>query len=172
MLETVVLTIIGNDRPGLIDALSAVVVEHEGTWEESRMAHLANKFAGILLVRLPAANTEKLLSALAGLDATGVLQVTAEKATTSPVARDQAFATLQLTGQDHPGIVQEVTHVIARLGVSVDEFETQTEAASMAGSPLFVAKGRLALPGGVSVDDLRSALEAIADDLMVDISPE
>ena len=172
MLETVVLTIIGDDRPGLIDALSAVIVEHEGNWEESRMAHLANKFAGILLVRLPATRTQGLLDALAALDENGVLQVTAEKAVTASGETAQAFATLQLTGQDHPGIVHEVTHVVAGMGVSIDEFETQTQAASMAGSPLFIANCRLALPPTVSVDDLRVALEAIADDLMVDLSLE
>ena len=43
-MSSVVLTVIGRDRPGLVDALSRVVAEHGGNWEESRMSHLADQF--------------------------------------------------------------------------------------------------------------------------------
>ena len=52
-MATLVLTVVGDDRPGLVDALSGVIAAHDGNWEQSRMAHLAQKFAGILLVQVP-----------------------------------------------------------------------------------------------------------------------
>jgi len=56
MTQHLVLTVIGDDRPGLVEALSHVVAEHHGNWSESRMAHLADKFAGIVTVTVPKDN--------------------------------------------------------------------------------------------------------------------
>ena len=50
-METyLVLTVIGDDRPGLVEALAETIAAHEGNWLESRMSHLAGKFAGLLRV--------------------------------------------------------------------------------------------------------------------------
>ncbi|MFQ5349742.1 MAG: ACT domain-containing protein, partial [Thermoanaerobaculia bacterium] len=41
MQQTLVMTLIGRDRPGLVEALAAIIEEHGGNWEESRMVQLA-----------------------------------------------------------------------------------------------------------------------------------
>ena len=50
MRSQLVLTVIGRDRPGLVEAIASQIAKHGGNWEESRMAHLAGKFAGILRI--------------------------------------------------------------------------------------------------------------------------
>ena len=52
-MTDLVLTLIGSDRPGLVEAVAEVIAGHGGNWLESRMAHLAGKFAGILRVEIP-----------------------------------------------------------------------------------------------------------------------
>ena len=47
-MNSLVLTLIGPDRPGLVERVSDVVASHGGNWLESRMAHLAGQFAGKL----------------------------------------------------------------------------------------------------------------------------
>ena len=59
-MEDLVLTLIGADRPGLVESLAKRVAAHRGNWVESRMAHLAGQFAGILRVEVPAANVRSL----------------------------------------------------------------------------------------------------------------
>ena len=49
-MTDLVLTLIGPDRPGLVEAVAEVVAAHGGNWLESRMARLAGKFAGILRI--------------------------------------------------------------------------------------------------------------------------
>lgn len=165
---TIVATVIGEDRPGLVESIAQTVVANGGNWVESQMAHLAGQFAGILLVEVPSENVEQLESALAGLESAG-LQTTVrtdqslvEKPETEPLL-------LELVGHDRPGIVREVTGVLARLGVNVEELGTQITAATNTGHPLFNARASLRLPAGVERTTLRQALEEVAGDLMVDI---
>lgn len=67
-----VLTLIGPDRPGIVDSVSEVVVANGGNWLESRMAHLAGKFAGVLRVEVPEEQAAALEVALGRLETTGL----------------------------------------------------------------------------------------------------
>ena len=66
-----VLTLIGPDRPGIVDSVSEVVAAHGGNWLESRMAHLAGKFAGVLCVEVADDQAAALEDALSRLDVDG-----------------------------------------------------------------------------------------------------
>ena len=79
---------------------------------------------------------------------------------------------LDLIGHDRPGIVKDITQVLARHGVSVHELETEVASASMAGGPLFKARAVLKVPEGIAVRDLEVDLEAIANELMVEFRRE
>ena len=50
MKTYLILTIIGEDKPGIVESLAEVIADHSGNWLESSMSHLAGKFAGILRV--------------------------------------------------------------------------------------------------------------------------
>ena len=69
---TLVLTVIGNDRPGIVESIADIVRGHEANWEESRMARLASRFAGILRVTVPPEKADKLAHALLGLITQGL----------------------------------------------------------------------------------------------------
>ena len=79
---------------------------------------------------------------------------------------------LELVGQDRPGIVHDIAHALAVHGVSIEELSTETRSASMGGGQLFEARATLAVPPDVALDDLRTGLEALADELMVDLHLE
>jgi len=167
-MATLVLTVVGNDRPGLVDALSGVIAEHGGNWEQSRMAHLAEKFAGILLVRVPDARADALTQALEALETGGLLQIVAERGSDQPAAARRRL-TLELVGQDHPGIVHDIAHALAERGISIDELETETRSAAQSGGTLFHATAVLQVPAELSLQDLEAALESLANELMVDV---
>jgi glycine cleavage system regulatory protein len=167
-METyLVLTVIGDDRPGLVEALAETIAAHEGNWLESRMSHLAGKFAGLLRVSVPASRFEALRAALSGLEARGLSVVSAPGGEEAGASRE---VRLELVGTDHPGIVRDISTALAHRKVNVEELSTETVDAPMSGQPLFRAVARLHLPAEASVDELRGDLEAVADDLMVDVS--
>lgn len=169
-MKAFVLSMIGADRAGLVDALSEVVVEHGGTWDRSQMAELAGMFAGMVLVRVPTDRAEAFRGALDPLRDHGVLDVTVH-AVEADVTRDEAAETVRfaVVGADRPGIVHEVSHAVAALGVGIVELTTWTESAAMAGTPLFRAEAVVRLPDGVTRDQLVDALEGLSNDLMVDL---
>jgi glycine cleavage system regulatory protein len=77
--------------------------------------------------------------------------------------------TLDLVGQDHPGIVHQITGVLADNDINVLELETHCQSASMSGESLFLAHARLMVPPEASLSALREGLEELANELMVDI---
>jgi len=167
-MESLVITVIGKDRPGLVESVSAVVEEHGGSWVESRMSRLAGEFAGILRVSVPADTAEALSEALRALRAEG-LHVVVERGVEDAVEEGHMIA-LELVGSDRPGIVHKISEALAARGVNVDELNTECEGAPWSGDTLFKATARLCAPRALDLDQLRESLEAIAADLMVDIS--
>jgi glycine cleavage system regulatory protein len=169
MTVSLVLTVIGPDRPGLVEALSAAVAAQHGNWVESRMVRLAGQFTGVLRVEVARERTETLQEALRLLESEGlrVLIAASEQAGT---VSEAAAITLELVGQDRPGIVREVSRALASQGVNVEELETACSSAPMSGETLFRARARLRLPEEGSLDALREALEKLADELMVDLA--
>jgi glycine cleavage system regulatory protein len=174
-----VLTVIGDDRAGLVSALADVVTAHDGNWEDSQLAELAGKFAGIVVVGVPAERVEQLTSALRELD--GLLDVTAhpgaESAETAGMhggsGADGAGAqrlTIDLLGNDHPGIVREVSSVLSRHDLSIETMTTGTREAPMAGGLLFEAHVVVRVPADAKSAALRDDLERLAAELLVDIA--
>ncbi len=168
-MATLVLTVVGEDRTGLVRSLSAVVAAHGGNWERSRMAELAGTFAGIVLVTVPDAASEALRADLDGLRSAGLLDVRVDRAP-GPDASARRRLGFELVGTDRPGIVHEISEVLAAHGVSIEELETTTSSAPMAGGTMFEARAVLAVPGDLDEVLLRQAVEALADELMVEIS--
>ncbi len=169
-MASLTLTLIGRDRPGLVDALALRIAEAGGSWQESRMARLAGQFAGILLVDVPDAAVDGLAASLRDLEAQG-LHVTAERGAGEPAA-PQHTLTLELVGHDRPGIVREIAHALAGRSVNIEELETEVTPGSFSGEPLFRATARLSAPVGLATHELRATLEKIANELMVDIELE
>ncbi len=163
-----VLTVLGDDRPGLVDNLSGVVTAHGGNWERSQMARLGGKFAGIVQVVVPDARVDELRTALRALNDEGLLQVDIHAAGIAPDA-DGARFVLSLVGTDRPGLVHSVSAALAEVGASIEELDTATSEAPMSGGPLFEATAAVVLPTGVTIEAVRDQLEALADRLMVDI---
>jgi glycine cleavage system regulatory protein len=170
MARALVLTVIGEDRPGLVEALAELIAAHGGSWDESRMARLAGHFAGVVQIHLPDEQASELIAALPGLSGKG-LDVTVVDSDWSLAGVDHRHTfRLELVGQDRPGIVREISSALAALGVSVRDLRTVVESAPMSGEPLFRAEAELARPADVELETIREALERLADDMMVDIT--
>ncbi|MEO6651903.1 MAG: ACT domain-containing protein [Ilumatobacteraceae bacterium] len=166
-MTALVLTVIGDDRAGLVKAIATEVTAHGGNWERSQMAELAGKFAGIVLVSIPDDRVASFTASMTPLS--GLLEVAVQQA--NPVDDDAGTIrwTLELLGADRPGIVSEVTTVLDHHGVNIDSLTTGTREAPMAAEMLFEAVAHLEIPPTTDVVALRVALEELANELMVDI---
>jgi glycine cleavage system regulatory protein len=166
-----VLTFVGDDRPGLVNALSEKIAACGAAWLESRSARLAGKFAGILLVSVPDARAAELQSSLRLLESSG-LHLTVEEGASNEAEKPPPgrVLKLELLGHERPGIVRDVTQALTGLGVNIEEFASDLESAAFTGAEMFRAKARLRAPDGLGVEDLRKALERLAGEIMVDLA--
>ena len=166
-MATLVLTILGDDRPGLVSALSGPVSAHGASWERSELSRLAGKFAGIVVVSIPSDRLDALVAELTALGTQG-LQVSFERTDEPPPQPSQRLH-LDLLGADRPGIVAEISTALAEAQVSIEELSTDVRDAPMAGGTLFEAHAVLSAPLAGDTDALRAVLEDLADELMVEI---
>lgn len=167
MTQALVLTIIGPDRPGLVEALSSTISAHQGNWLESSMSQLAGQFAGILRVDVAAPQRAALEAALMALPNLHITLAAGQAPETSPSYTRELQ--LELTGHDRVGIVREVAQILARHQVNVDQLQTGCESAPMSGEAMFHATARLMAGPALDTRALKRDLEQISDDLMVDI---
>jgi glycine cleavage system regulatory protein len=162
-----VLTLIGPDHPGIVDAVSKVVAANGGNWLESRMSHLAGKFAGVLCVEVADEDVAALETALGGLSARG-LHVIVERSAPAEVA-SRRITEIELLGLDRPGLVHEISELLATHGINVEDLTTDRPTAAMSGSPMFHAHVRASVPDGTDMTELHQGLERLAAELMVEI---
>lgn len=173
MTNFLVLTVISDDKPGVIETLAKTIGEHGGNWLECRMSHLAGKFAGILRVSVESEKLEELSQSLQGLHQHG-LKVIVEVASSNNGSGESSQKALNfnLVGNDRPGIVHEVAQALASRNINVDELNTDYSSMPWSGEPMFTASGLLQIPAQTDMDDFQDQLDTISDELAVDITLE
>ncbi|RAK50748.1 glycine cleavage system protein R [Phenylobacterium deserti] len=167
-MSTLILSVIGSDRPGLTQALASAVLSAGGNWLESHLSQLGGLYVGSVLVELDAEGVETLRAAVREVDAQG-LEVRIAPAQEGPQLTGDAVR-FSVVGQDQPGIVHQVTAALSRLGANIEAFETRLSVEPHSGGPLFHMDARLRLPSALDAAAVQAALEDISGEIMVDIS--
>lgn len=169
-MNEVLLTLIGPDKTGIVANLARIATAHGGNWLDSRMMRLGGSFSGILRIELPAGKESAFSAeAFSFLEENGYqCSVRPSEGTNDPMEGKEAV--LQLSGQDHPGIVHRIFEAFREAGVNVEELTTGLQLAPWSGTPIFEAQARLRLPEAVSPESLQADLEDLASDLMVEIT--
>jgi glycine cleavage system regulatory protein len=166
-VKTLVLTVIGSDRAGLVETVARIVDELGGNWENSQLAELAGTFAGVIEVAVPEARVDDLQAALSAIDE--LLTVTV-RAAAQPDPAPRRHVTFTVLGNDHPGIVRDISAALRAHDVSIDHLTTQTRDAAMAGGRLFEATIVARMPTSIALDTVRAELERLAAEIQVDIA--
>jgi len=166
-MKSILISVLGDDKPGLLDSLSEIIVSNDGDWVESNMSTIEAKFAGILRVNVPSKNAKKLIKELTSSKLG--LQIACEE-TVPATHSDFKSYNIELIGQNHVGIINKLSHVLTyELKANVEGIKTEIIDASMSGEQLFKAQINLHLP--ISIDErlIKDKLELIADEMMVEI---
>lgn len=174
-MTSLILTVIGPDRPGLVDALSQAIKQHDANWLESRMAQLAGQFTGIIHVRVAEEVADALTADLVNLQSRGLtVNVTQAPGSDEVMPADGGGARgafrLELLGHDRPGIVRDLASALAARSINVVQLETETLSAPMSGEAMFKAVAVLHAPADADADELHDALDHLADELDLDLS--
>lgn len=171
MTTSIVFTFVGADKPGLVETLSNTVSEYHGNWLESRMSHLAGNFAGIARIDIGRDKAEDLRNALNKASG-GELTITVQEENQRGDDSNHKTVSLNLIGNDRPGIIKELSSALASLHVNVMEMNTNVTSAPMTADPLFEATASIQIPVSVNISDLSDMLDDIGNQLDVDINLE
>ncbi|MEP3046757.1 MAG: ACT domain-containing protein [Roseibium sp.] len=164
-----VFTVIAQDRPGLVELVADAVADMGGNWIDSSMSRLGGEFAGIVRIAISEEKSAQLDARLKALSDDGI-HITLRSAPAADSKPQGASARLELVSQDHPGILRDITQVLSKKSVSIENLETEISSGSMQGEAMFKASADLRLPVGLAPADLSEALQETAGDLMADIN--
>ena len=168
MKSDLVMTVLGNDRPGLVNSLADTVASHGGNWLESRMARLAGQFAGIVRIECPSETADALINELQTPGNSGLTILAVRQQAQEPLPR--RTLAVEVVGNDRPGIVRELSAAVASSGGNIEELTTGLESAPMSGQPMFRAHGVISIPENAEPAALTAAIESLGNDLTVDIT--
>lgn len=164
----IVLTVSGSDRPGLTNELAEAVLAAGGNWQEGHLSRLGGLYVGSVLVELAPDAVDTLKDRVGAIGDSG-LQVVATPAGDAPAGK-RATLLFELLGQDRPGIIRQVTSILAGLGANIETLSSGEQTGAWGGEHLFWAKVAVTLPEGVSAEDAQAALEDISSEIMVDFT--
>lgn len=168
MHAPLVMSLIGKDRPGLMETVANLVADHGANWLESRMCRLGGEFAGILRLQVAGDQRAGLEEALRGLEQQGLTVSLRPDSGGAEPSEDRMLA-FEIVGPDRPGIVRQITAALAAQSVNVEEFSSECISAPMSGERLFNAHLLVQLPEGCDVDALCDIIEKTANDLALDV---
>ena len=169
MTTSLVVTLVGPDRPGLVSALSDKAVEFDANWADSVMSNFAGQFAGIVQLDVRPEKCDALIAALRALESPQLrISVTRGVSDGRPAATRRLK--LDLVGQDRPGIIHGISSQLAKRQISIEKLETHVVSGAMSGEQMFQMHAQLLVPQALDEGELRDGLESLANELMVDIS--
>ena len=167
MTARVLISFFCDDRPGVVESLSAILEAQGGNWLDSQLSRLGGRFAGIVLAEVPTEALERLPATMAALQSDGITATVSEASDDEPSGLPERRVTV--LGPDRPGIVLELTRALRGAGFNVLRLETSVETAPMSGEPLFRAEARIELLDGCRLDELEWQLDALAERMTLDI---
>ncbi len=171
MIEYAVLSAIGADRPGLVEAVSEFVLEHGGNIEDSRMANLRGQFTMMLLVSAPPASLRQMQTALPQLIHKTHLHVELRAAPPTVAPRHPALPyRLRATAMDQAGLVHRIAQLLRSVNVNIENMQTTLAEAPYTGAPMFEMDLAISVPSDLPISRLRQMLTALCDELNIDWS--
>jgi glycine cleavage system regulatory protein len=169
MTTTLVVTLVGPDRPGLVSALSDKAVEFGANWADSVMSNFAGQFAGIVQLEVRPEKCDALIAALRALESPQ-MRISVSLGGSAGAPASTRRLKLDLVGHDRPGIIHSISSQLAKRQISIEKLETHIASGAMSGEQMFQMNASLLVPQALDEDELRLGLEGLANELMVDIS--
>ena len=168
---SLVVTVMGPDRPGIVRLLSDRAERFGANWAASRLSRLAGEFAGMVHFEVPRENAEAFATALRGLDSSsGGLKLAVALSDSAQAPAGLRGVDLELVGDDRVGIVSELTRALAEAGVSIEHIHTEIVGKADAAAKTFRVTAHVLVPNKLTADELRRRLEPIAHEMKLDVA--
>jgi glycine cleavage system transcriptional repressor len=168
MKNLLVITALGEDRPGIVNDISRLISETGCNIEDSRMTVLGGDFAIILLVSGKWNELAKLESCLPTLGRKQGLLINTKR-TEPPQPRGNLLPyAVEVVSLDHPGIVHQLANFFSKREINIRDMATASYAAAHTGTPMFSVQMTVDVPAGTHIAALREEFMDFCDQLNLD----
>ena len=168
MSNFLVISALGEDRPGLVSELSQVILASGCNIEDSRMSILGGEFALIMMVSGAWNNIAKLEDQLTAAQEKLGLIMTFRRTQTRNLTQDEIPYNIEVISLDHPGIVQKITGFFSERHINIHDMYTTSHRAAHTGSPMFALSMTVELPAATHISTLRDQFMEFCDELNLD----
>ena len=170
MRKNLVVTVTGNDKVGIVEEVTGLMLNYGANVESSKMARLGGEFAMLMLVSVSAERFDELREGVRGLRDDEYKISTRETSRGAQKFAGWQSCDLEVRGADHEGLIHEITSYLAEQGVSVESMDTGSEPAPMSGGTLFTMSAVVLVPPALDVEALQDDLEDVGNRINVDTS--
>lgn len=162
-----VISTIGEDRPGIVNELSKCCLEYQCSIVDSRMTVLGGEFAVLMLVSGNWDAIAKLESALGQMAKRLNLLIHVKQTHQRTPERALAY-TVNVVSLDHPGIVHEIAQFFSSRGINIEDLHTSTYSAAHTGTQMFNLEIQIKVPAETHLATLREEFMVFCDDRNLD----
>jgi glycine cleavage system transcriptional repressor len=172
MSEQLVITALGEDRPGLVNELSNKLTGFKLNIEDSRMSMLGGEFAIILLISGAAASIEKFSRSVSELESALNMKLLVKKTISKPAQEALIPYQVEVVSIDHPGIVQEIASFFSVRDINIVDMKTTCYRAAHTGTPMFALKMTIGVPVSLPISVFRENFIQVCDEKNLDVKLE
>lgn len=169
-----VISALGNDRPGIVDSLSKTILEGGCNIADSRMTVLGGEFAILLLIEGNWNTLAKLEDAVPTLEQQLSLTITTKRTAGRKASIDNLPYGVEVVALDNPGIVHHLASFFSKRNINIEDLQTSSYAAAHTGTPMFAVHMSVGIPSTVHIATLRDEFMEFCDALNLDavLEPE
>lgn len=168
MQNLLVLSAIGQDRAGIVEAISHAITDCGCNITDSRMTVLGGEFAIILLLDGSWDAIVKLENSLPRLEKKLDLIIVSKRTEIRPISRNQLSYMIEVVSMDHPGIVYDIAKFMSDHKINIEDLTTSSYAAPHTGTQMFSMNMTISIPADLSIATLRNEFMDMCDDLNLD----
>lgn len=163
-----VISALGEDHPGIVNALSKAILEHGCNIEDSRMTVLGGEFAAILLVEGKWNTLAKVENALPEIERQLGMTIISKRTGERTSGANLLPYAVDVIAMDHPGIVNNLAGFFAERNINIEDISTSTYAAAHTGTPMFAVHMTVGIPADLHIAALRDEFMDYCDGLNLD----
>ena len=168
MTTHLVITALGEDKPGIVNKITEVIKENGCNLEDSRMSVLGGEFAVILMTSGNWNTLVKLESQLSALQDSLGMHIFSKRTEPRKTQKNIMPYGADVISIDHPGIVHNLSNFFSSKKINIEELTTSTYAGAHTGTPMFSVHMEVGIPSETNIAELREAFMDFCDNLNLD----
>ena len=168
MNKLLVISALGQDKPGIVKALSKTILDNGGNICDSRMSVLGDEFALVMMVSCSSEVIANIENSMFALQDTVGLTIICKQTAARHAADKRIPYEINIVAMDNPGIVHDVTDFLHDKHVNVEELSTSTYSAPHTGTTMFSLDLSVSLPATLNVSTFKNEFLSFCDELNLD----